>query len=1301
MLLGASLLLGLAPGVLGDEVAPLSHEPFEHTAGQPLVGRSAGSGFSGSWLAGLPGAANSSFQTAATSLPYPGLKTGGGHVRHSTANVSGVRRAVSHVLGQDNTVRYISLLVRPVGALGSSYFGLRLLGGVGADLFVGKPGGGNPTRYVIEGVGGAGQSATAREVVQGEVALLVIKLEFRPGADRLSLFVNPPLGTEPAVADAVKADQDLGRMNGLAFNSSAIWSTDELRVGTTFASVTPAQPDFDLQRPISGNVVEHVEVRQQIATVAPLPAGRTLTFSLVDESYGALIDPSTGVFTWTPGEDEQDQRRTFRVRATSNATPPAFVDTTFSLTVAEGNLPPILDPIPDFTVTEGSTLFHQLRASDPDRPVQTLAYSKTSGPAGLAISSAGVLSWTPSLAEAGRSFPTTIQVRDSQAGRAERSFVLTARSRDRFNAYWIAGTDGDWNNPANWDLGRVPNDSESESFHVILATHTVTIRVSSPITIQQLTWRSGATLELVGPEVDLVVRHHLRWTDGILSGSGQLISDSRAELEGLRPDALGIRDAARWTMRGTAELLTSLNCGGSSILAVESGASLGVSGEGALVRVSGIPESINRGNIRIWGSDRTVPWILLRNHGGLDTFGNTVQFRTGSATDLIQESGGRIGLGAGASNPGGLDGVVQVGTGSSVIGHGRIQEAHVAGTLDGILDFHRLSLGTTAVLRLALIEPRGRINVAGPLQLAGRLVLGSLRGREMEGQRDLVRAGGGITGQFVGMPLGTRIPLPDGAGTALLSLSGDAQTVRLGGERPPPVSVDATALTYRLGELPGSPGGCRIIPHSNVQLPEGNWAGGSVTVTIVDYVPSGPDRLEFSSSGALAEPDGIEIEAPVDGIQEVRFHDQVVGTARIAGEQMTCVFNDVASREAVAALLGRVQYANTELDTDWYEWASRRYPDRSITVELQPGDNLGERVQRPIDFPYLVAIRLPEYLLLPDGQRALLELEGFFSNGQVLYVRQLQTVWSQRCPDGKNVVPEELPTRGVLELIGALDEYCCTITATAESLTAVTSIRNGEGLTVFPSGLYRQFVGAPSLDYPNVYQSNIYYKVGPCETTPGGSSDRNARPSVEESPVSPVVFHALEGLMKQSVEGRRWASLYREHGPEVVRLFMRNPMLVIQAQRLLATFRPGVVALLAGDGRNAIIHPPMILEVQAFWEALARDASPNLKAVLERERIQFDDFERFRNLSFEEWAGVLGLTPPTRPLLHIHGVRREADRVRIGINDQPTLVPTLWRSTDLKSWVHVAGATLERDGDAMMFTDPQPPADEAFYTVRE
>jgi hypothetical protein len=80
---------------------------------------------------------------------------------------------------------------------------------------------------------------------------------------------------------------------------------------------------------------------------------------------------------------------------------------------------------------------------------------------------------------------------------------------------------------------------------------------------------------------------------------------------------------------------------------------------------------------------------------------------------------------------------------------------------------------------------------------------------------------------------------------------------------------------------------------------------------------------------------------------------------------------------------------------------------------------------------------------------------------------------------------------------------------------------------------------------------------------------------------------------------------------------------------------------------------------------------------------------------------VLGLTPPSRPRLHIFGVRREADRVRIGINDQPSLVPTLWRSTDLKNWVHVAGATLERDGDTMLFTDPQPPADDAFYTVGE
>ena len=77
------------------------------------------------------------------------------------------------------------------------------------------------------------------------------------------------------------------------------------------------------------------------ATDADLPPN-TLTYSLdAGAPSGAGIDPSTGLFTWTPTEAQGPGVYPVTVRVTDNGGPPLDDYETIQITVAEVNLPPV------------------------------------------------------------------------------------------------------------------------------------------------------------------------------------------------------------------------------------------------------------------------------------------------------------------------------------------------------------------------------------------------------------------------------------------------------------------------------------------------------------------------------------------------------------------------------------------------------------------------------------------------------------------------------------------------------------------------------------------------------------------------------------------------------------------------------------------------------------------------------------------------------------------------------------------------------------------------------------------------
>jgi hypothetical protein len=93
---------------------------------------------------------------------------------------------------------------------------------------------------VLEDRGGSRQHAAPVDITTTDTALLVVKADYAPvGNDRFTLYVNPTPGAPEPAAGIVKNDADFGLVQGLTIYSTGAMRIDELRVGQTFADVTP------------------------------------------------------------------------------------------------------------------------------------------------------------------------------------------------------------------------------------------------------------------------------------------------------------------------------------------------------------------------------------------------------------------------------------------------------------------------------------------------------------------------------------------------------------------------------------------------------------------------------------------------------------------------------------------------------------------------------------------------------------------------------------------------------------------------------------------------------------------------------------------------------------------------------------------------------------------------------------------------------------------------------------------------------------------------------------------------------
>ncbi|MDJ0498781.1 MAG: putative Ig domain-containing protein, partial [Acidimicrobiia bacterium] len=140
-----------------------------------------------------------------------------------------------------------------------------------------------------------------------------------------------------------------------------------------------------------------------------------VVYSISGAPAGAVIDPETGVFSWTPGEEHGVGSYAVTVTATDDGVIPMSHSKTVTINVAEVNQRPKIEPIDDQVSGEGQSVTLAVVVIDPDLPANDLEFSATGLPPGLSIEPAtGVISGTVEGSTAGQ-YEVRVSVTDNAA----------------------------------------------------------------------------------------------------------------------------------------------------------------------------------------------------------------------------------------------------------------------------------------------------------------------------------------------------------------------------------------------------------------------------------------------------------------------------------------------------------------------------------------------------------------------------------------------------------------------------------------------------------------------------------------------------------------------------------------------------------------------------------------------------------------------------------------------------------------------------------------------------------------------
>ena len=232
----------IAVSVAGLMIQPaqatlIAQDEFSYAIGSQIIGQGSNSNWptaGKTWT----GATTAIIETG--DLTYSNLAISGNSVEVQ-GNNQGIFRALGVTNSTAGQTLWLSALMQIDQSVGNSYAGVSLFSGATEKFFFGQRIGDSKWGIERYGLGGVDSTITTVSNVTG---FLVVKLDGIAGL--ISLYVNPSTlgGSAPSTASASMT------FTNFSFDTFRIQSggtekldVDELRLGTTYASVTPVIPE--------------------------------------------------------------------------------------------------------------------------------------------------------------------------------------------------------------------------------------------------------------------------------------------------------------------------------------------------------------------------------------------------------------------------------------------------------------------------------------------------------------------------------------------------------------------------------------------------------------------------------------------------------------------------------------------------------------------------------------------------------------------------------------------------------------------------------------------------------------------------------------------------------------------------------------------------------------------------------------------------------------------------------------------------------------------------------------------------
>ena len=190
------------------------------------------------------------------------------------------------------------------------------------------------------------------------------------------------------------------------FNSPPMLATnlpDLTNNELTTLTVTNTATDTNAGVTLTYTVTMAIDTNAMIANGWPLTYATTIPAPVID---------ANGIITWTPSEAQGPGVYIITTVVSDNGIPPGTATNSFIVTVEEVNTAPVLPAQTNLTIGALTTLIVTNTATDSDIPPNPLTYQLI-GPLGAVIDTNGIITWTPTLAQAPGVYTFTTIVTDT------------------------------------------------------------------------------------------------------------------------------------------------------------------------------------------------------------------------------------------------------------------------------------------------------------------------------------------------------------------------------------------------------------------------------------------------------------------------------------------------------------------------------------------------------------------------------------------------------------------------------------------------------------------------------------------------------------------------------------------------------------------------------------------------------------------------------------------------------------------------------------------------------------------------